>query len=418
MFRLKFILIIFSSFIFMIDVAFASPGSEHAADMMKVLFGERVSCPSVDAALREFSKTIDNFEVIKGLPVGRAGHRVYGHWGFASSIPFEYGELKLLLERIAAAEGEPARKIAMDKIRAAWQRDVRRLIKISEQLLGMKGRAARGLAGILYDVHLLGDWQGVKLASLQDVDAIVNDLEKNIHRLFGNNSKAAKEFIPHLRNSYTIANSACGGLPACIAKNVIVELKKSNLLKNSLSNMLRYKAANSGLLYNPVLVEMRGNRANIDNYKSILANKYQYSSAHVGLLLPDGRLIVAVESGAAAGLFVFAVDGGVASYNYFKGNCFWPEYKMKLITSALNGAAVGGATAVAVILGINPAGVAILGIGAGAYFVMDTVQQIWIQRQEAKYLSAGDLQNFGILIDSPLDFHIDRSIPLNVEDWE
>ena len=88
-------------------------------NMLAVLLGEGRTDAEVRVTLREFTKTIDNFNVIEGVPVGKAGHRVYGHSGFAADIPFEHGELKDTLDRIAVAEGEKARTAAIEKIRAA-----------------------------------------------------------------------------------------------------------------------------------------------------------------------------------------------------------------------------------------------------------------------------------------------------------
>lgn len=397
--------------------ALAFSGTEHAADMLAVLLGEGRTDAEVRVTLREFTKTIDNFNVIEGVPVGKAGHRVYGHWGFAADIPFEHGELKETLDRIAVAEGEKARTAAIEKIRAAWHDDARHLIKISERLIGIDGKAARGLAGLLYDVHLLGDWQGKKLGSLQDADAIFADLQKCVHRLFGNNSKAARDLVPYLRNSIEAAQNMCGHAPDCTTLHVMNALKKATSFRGYLANLLQYRTATSGLLFNPVTTI-------VDHPQSLAAYEtaakqrgLKVATVQPGLLLADGRLLVAMKTGASAGVLVFAIDGATACYNYLSGNITKPELRWELGKAAINGAAVSGCTAVAVILGASPGGLVVLGIGAGTYLVVDTVVQRWHQEHDKKYLSINDLKMLGLETDSPLDIKIDESIPLNVENW-
>jgi hypothetical protein len=68
-------------------IAWSMAGKDHAGDMIEVFIGDRSArVPDLRNMCLKVTATIDNFKVIKGLPVGDAGHRVYGHWGFSGSI--------------------------------------------------------------------------------------------------------------------------------------------------------------------------------------------------------------------------------------------------------------------------------------------------------------------------------------------
>jgi len=394
------------------------PGAEHASDMAQVIVGGAGGGAGLDALLREFSKTIDNFEVIQGIPVGRAGHRVYGHWGFSDSIPFGAGELKAVLDRIEANDGEAARAAAKERIRVAWRRDVDRLVEIARRLSGLDGRAARGLAGLLYDIHLLGDWQGVKIGSLQGLDHISADIEKNINRIFGNNSKASSDVIRALRTGISMAQKVCGQSSQCTAAHILKTLKENEVFRAHLVPLLSRRSSIFSLFLNPKNVDLERLPGSPQAYRQAAEkNGAKVVSVRPGILLSDGRLLVALEAGAPSGGIVFAVDAVGASYQYLKGNILKPEFQRELACAAVNGVAVAGATAVAVVLGATPAGVAVVGVGFGAYLVMDTVQRKWVERCDRILLSPEDLKMVGIPVDSPLDLRIGRDIPLNAENW-
>ncbi len=179
--RKLFYLILFLSLIVYNSYAYAMAGREHAGDMVEVLTGDRSArVPDLRAMCVDFSATIDNFKVIKGIPVGLEGHRVYGHWGFSGDIPFNKPPLSEILQRVESgvlqrggtpAEAQSARAAVKAKIIEAWKRDVANLIRLVEAETGLTGIQAKGLAGLFYDIHLLGDWSGIKLASLQSYAA-------------------------------------------------------------------------------------------------------------------------------------------------------------------------------------------------------------------------------------------------------
>lgn len=404
--------------IFMLSVGSARcfPGAEHASDMAQAIMGGGGA--ELNRLLQEFSKTVDNFEVVRGVPVGNAGHRVYGHWGFSDSIPFDRGELKGVLDRIEASGGEAAREAAKERIRIAWRHDVNKLVDITRRLSGLDGRAAHGLAGLLYDIHLLGDWQGVKVSSLQGVEHILVDIEKNINRMFGNHSRASRDAIRALKSGVSLAQKVCGQSSPCVAAYVLKSLKEGEVLRPHLASLLSRKSSVNSFFINPKGVELVRLPNSLQAYRQAAEKSgAKVASVLPGVLLPDGRLLVALKTGASSGGIAFAVDAAGASYQYLKGDILKHEYQRELVCAALNGSAVGGGTAVAVLLGATPAGLVVVGVGVGAYLAMDTVQRKWLERRDRALLSLEDLKMVGIPADSPLDLEVAHGIPLNVENW-
>lgn len=136
--------VIFLFFFFAPVLCFAKSGSDHVADMLSVVFDNaNIKSPKVRSSLYEFTKTIDNFKIVKALPLGKDGHRLYGHWGYSDSIPFNKEPLKGMLERIASTEGHEAATAAKERIIRAWRADVANMENLSAKILGVQGRGQR-----------------------------------------------------------------------------------------------------------------------------------------------------------------------------------------------------------------------------------------------------------------------------------
>ena len=403
-------------FIFLILITptscMAKSGQAHVFDMLSIVFeNANIRSPQVRAYLHEFTKTIDNFEVVKALPLGPDGHRLYGHWGFSDAIPFNREPLKGMLEKIAASEGKEAAHAAKEKIIRAWRNDVANMEKLAARMLGVEGRVAKGFAGLLYDIHLLGDYSGVKLGALQDAWALKNDLLKNINRVFGNNSVAAKEIARGLSAAYK-----SGGTPAQKSAKMLEYLTGSKEFKSYFQALLQKERFVSTLLKFPVKVDLKGVKT-LDDLKKLVKSHVKSDIRLAPALIQEGRLLVALKGGAGAGLLLFAVDSVHPTWQFIKGNMLKPEYEENIKQAAINGTAVGGMSAVMVMLGANPAGIVLVGIATGTYIAVDKLQQIYKEKRDSKYLSKDDLLIFGIKKDSILDINIDKGIPLNVENW-
>ena len=119
-----------------------------------------------------------------------------------------------------------------------------------------------------------------------------------------------------------------------------------------------------------------------------------------GLLTSDGRLLVSLKSGAAAGALVFAADAGMACYRYWQGGILDAELADGIADAALKGAIVGAAVGVAVLLGATPTGWCVLAVSTAAYVVVDLSIRIWREIDKRRFLQAEDLAAFGIRPDS------------------
>jgi len=126
-----------------------------------------------------------------------------------------------------------------------------------------------------------------------------------------------------------------------------------------------------------------------------------------GVLLSDGRLIVAASQGANAGLFTFVYDAGIAEYQFVSGGIDKSTLNEKLNEAALKGVIVNGAVGIAVLF--NPATGVVAAVAIGSYIITDFAIEKWKAYHERPLLTLKDLQDIAI--------PIDPNISLNVENW-
>ena len=109
------------------------------------------------------------------LPSGN--HRLIGHWGFEGAIPFNQEPYKTALAQYPK-----------DKVVALWQSFVNDTVQKTKDYTKLPTTQAKGLAGLIYNIHLLGDYSTTYTDPLPPPKYIVNDIQKNLNRLFGNNN--------------------------------------------------------------------------------------------------------------------------------------------------------------------------------------------------------------------------------------
>lgn len=116
-----------------------------------------------------------------------------------------------------------------------------------------------------------------------------------------------------------------------------------------------------------------------------------------GLLAADGTLWVGLHAGAIEGGLVFVIDAGVAGYRYANGDTLRADFLTEVSDAAVKGAAVGTATAVAVVLApAGPAGWIVVGVGIGTYMFTDAALKTWHEHENRKYVTLDDLRAFGV----------------------
>jgi len=148
-------------------------------------------------------------------------HRWFAHWGFEGTIPFNQpGPLNDCLRKLS-----PEKRIVVEnRIREIWITRVKKLQKHAEIATGLPPQQAKGLTGLLYNGHLLGDWTpgNKELRQLVNVNSIEKDITKNLHRLFGNNSGFVREIEKDLAK--IVAQD-----PQKYAEEVLAVLRKHNI---------------------------------------------------------------------------------------------------------------------------------------------------------------------------------------------
>lgn len=186
----------------------------------------------------------------------------------------------------------------------------------------------------------MGDYSGVKLDALQNIDSLKRDLEKNINRLFGNNSSITKNITKGIDAAYK-----SGSTVAEKSANMLNFLSKSGEFRSSFQTLLKNERFIGSLIKSPTFTQIEGIKSSRD-LRNVAQTKVNTDIKIAPGLIHNGKLLVALESGIGAGLAVFAIDAGVPSWQYFKGDILKPDYREKISEAAINGATVGGATAV------------------------------------------------------------------------
>lgn len=110
-------------------------------------------------------------------------------------------------------------------------------------------------------------------------------------------------------------------------------------------------------------------------------------------ILPDGRLLCATEYG----MFVVAIEMGLASVELWNGNIDFKEFKKKATESIIKGATVGGVSYAALYLGATPGGLTVFAIGVGGYLIADLGIKEYKRRQWVHQTNVKELAMFGII---------------------
>ena len=385
--RLHILIIIFLECPFCGGMSFQGSGG-HYSDIVAIFEG--VKGDNFTDITKIISSGIDSgfpdefYKVFGSRP--RGNHRILGHWGFSGNIPFEKEPYKSALK-----------DYPKDKIVKLWRNYVNQLTKEAMVKLGLPKAQAKAVVGIIYDIHLLGDIKpGNKvLAPLPSVQSVSDDLCKNLQRLYGKNSKQVQEIIKQIKNIKTRD-------PQKFAESVLKILKKHPLGKEFWA---RYGKClkKKGIIYKP-LKKLLAKCGIIKDgaVETVDSSKVGKGAKGAGLLLPNGKMLVAVKEGAMAGILVFAIDGGRALYSFNKNDILRPEFERKVNDAIISGGCVAAATAVTVILGASPVGIVIVAVGVGSYWVIDKTLHKWHEAHDRKFLTAEDIKVYGIEVDSIL----------------
>ena len=184
-------------FIILISLLYISPSNSkslnpgknngHEADIYSVLPFKR--CTEISGLILVIHNNIDfpigYFPGLRDIPHQdftwhKYGHRVFFHWGFNSN-PRSCDILQeLVSERNWSKEVEASiwSKVIIEQAK----RNKESMTKVGKtlgfELAGAQRAYANAFASIITDIHLLGDYSTTKIATLQNIDLIIVDIQK------------------------------------------------------------------------------------------------------------------------------------------------------------------------------------------------------------------------------------------------
>lgn len=405
---MRYLLILLSLFLCLGQHSFALLGTEHTRDFIRVFNG--YGDENFKELCDKLTKGIDHHlpeEFRKKIGKIPGNHRIIGHaWGFNDSIPSR------VLEELERRH--PGKKPEIIKV---WSTFVNDLTDDTIRLTGLGKNQSRALLGLLHDIHLLGDLEpgNTRIDLVLKPEEITNNIIKNSRELFGNHSKYAQEIEQRLLD---VLEKNTGKDVQITAELLLDEMGRldfggklhkrwRNTLKvtyspdraaTAFANQTRRIVERTAKRHGGTLTKAEKRLTGVDFRKPRPRGKLC-----PGLITNDGRLVVFISKPQGLGLLSFAIDSGIATYKYAKGDIRQGELEEKIIEAAVKGATVGTATAVAVTLGAIPGGWVVEGVAFAAYVVAD----ISIEALKPRHISPKDLEALGIEIESALGMPLD-----------
>lgn len=457
------------SFLIVGTIGLAHTGQVHIQEIKSVLngFGDSNDFQKLaDIITKSIDNTVLNSEApVQGFPAKfkevmgtlPGNHRLLAHkWVVGQAIPKE--TLDMLDKYYPRKKG---------LIIELWRDHSKQVIEITQQLTGLPPKKAKAMASLLSSIHLLGDIEPGnamidEVLSLDDIaknikrdlvdlggreNPLIQSIETDIDKVIRSRKQGKATQIAKLISSGECATAADAEriLTQRTAKEFMDVLHTSeigpaikqgcprislNFSEKALSKAatstkrrlidripriaekgvegearLTQQAFGKGTTYAREVLQASG--------KKLATNAAEQTVVAAGLISSDGRIFIpSLHTAGIEGGAVFLFEAGIAGYQYVSGDITRPEMVREVEDSAIKGTTVGGAAAVAVLLGATPAGWVVIGVGIGSYFVTDIALGYYHEYKDSKYLNDEDLKAFGIRTNSPLDF-ADEISPLD-----
>ena len=248
------VILVVLSILLNLSPAWGLGGSGHAKLWNDVLGiadrqSEEAIQPLWDAAQDVIDSYRDDYRELRGkfpwFTWGSYGHRLLFHWGFEAA-PKEHPQLKKQVEK--CLKGREDKKEQFDAFfhyltRTIQARRNKKLINALVQTTGVP--TARGyanaLATIIYDVHLLGDYQTPATSALPSINKIETDLvQRGFYRLLtgGDRTERLNEIKAELDAAVRVGR---GRIDSKRAQNLIDTTKRllPPLLNERFKNTLK-----------------------------------------------------------------------------------------------------------------------------------------------------------------------------------
>lgn len=114
---------------------------------------------------------------------GSCGHRTYFHWGFHAS-PYHIEQMLSTCINQWEHLDPKAKTNLINKCKSEQAEANREMIAIVKRSTNLSGQKHRNLAVILYDVHLLSDWQKANTLPLAKPSYLKSEISKAVEKLF------------------------------------------------------------------------------------------------------------------------------------------------------------------------------------------------------------------------------------------
>lgn len=354
-------------------------------------------------------------------------HRILGHgWTLNDSIPEE--TLQELEQRYPGKSGD---------IRKVWRQFAKNIIDESIALTGLPKTQAAALAAIIYDIHLLGDYEpdNKLVERVLKPKEIANNIIKDCQDLFKNKPQLAKIVEEALNRVLEENAQADSKILAQKLMDEMMTLQFGDKLSQAWGKTLKpqYTEACAEAAKAKYATRMTARIAQCEE-ELVVARKAPLAPAQYGklvgnrlrvpgLLLPNGKILVLAKSFAKTaahlatcdGVFAFAVEGGIATYQYYDRSIGSGEMEEKLIEAAVKGAVIQACTAVTIEISLmyesaagGPITMLIVAVGIAAYEVTDLAIKIL----KAPHVTPEDLKAFDITLNSVAEMQSDTPLLL------
>lgn len=438
-----------------VQVALSLPGNQHASEMASIF--SPTTAEALFPMAKEFSRIIDATDE-RIFKVSPGKHRIYGHWGFSGSIPFEVeGPLKDYLDKqFPDSASRQREKIRIVEI---WRNDNARMVNLVERWTGLPTRKAKSVAAIMYDIHLLGDYTTSELSSLQKFAVIEDDLIKNMEAFCGKESAIELQArLKQIKATHkTDLTSRSREIRRVMAQNSHLEAKLPKTVRSYLvidQTMNRWSSLNGRIprrfqttatagavaaIFSSIPNGFKVFNGEISLGEALLNVGKDTGNAVISLTVSDaivtrvGNKIgiqaaigsgtgLASAGGAAlnAGVATFIFDEGQVVWDFAAGNITQEEFFKQTGYAVLKS---GGSAATAygtVAIGFSAGGPAFMVVTIGSYVLISYGIEKFEQFQANKYVGIDEVLGhlpFGIREKSPILGHGPAGLfanPLNI----
>jgi hypothetical protein len=397
--------------------------------------------------------TLNQISYSKGGLFQGYSHRILFHWGAGGKIFFGSPPLKDYFDQLKNI-GVPDWEINNYKnsIQKEWHIRRIKMIKSVETFLkfsGVNSGAAKALskplATLVYDIHLLGDYQGRHLKGLQPIQRLNKDIIKVLNLKVFNHGRNFDNII-NLLNRVDMSQPQLAAaqikeilrthlpeaLESALGKTLGKVLVRASIISGNIAK-LNHKYSNLTRRIKNRNIKTATNVAVFTAGVSSVFNAYKLYKNDIGIKdaflntaeetgisfgsmytseaiiqnIGNGKYAItaimdksassitkAVGAGLNFGVATFIFDETRSVVNFVKGDMNLDEFVAESGENAAKGVVTGSACYCAVLLGATPGGIVVIGVSIGAYILTNKAIAVFKQYQQDDYLFIEDVYAF------------------------